>query len=87
MLQSEEEEHGEKMEMNVPPSMYHFLGENMKSYFKDLATLGQTEILSEVHFKIYEKNKEIITMNSENGKKQIFKIIDDETFSWELKSI
>lgn len=85
MLQSEEEEHGEKMEMNVPPSMYHFLGENMKSYFKDLASLGQTEMLSEVHFKIYEKHKQTIAMNSGNTKKQIFKIIDDENFSWQLK--
>lgn len=84
MLQWEEEEHRHKVELNVAPSKYHFLGDQMKSYFEDLASLGQTELLSEVHFKIYDKGKEISAENYENTKKQIFKIIDSETFSWEL---
>lgn len=84
MLEWEEEENRKKVEMNVPPSKYHFVGDKMRSYFEDLASLGQTDMLSEVHFKIYYKNQEI-SLNYENAKKQIFKIIDDETFSWELK--
>ena len=85
MLKCEEEENKIKVEMKIPPCKYHFIGEKMKSYMEELAALGQTETLQEVHFKIYNKNEETGKTNYELKKKQVFKIIDKDTYLWELK--
>lgn len=86
MLQWELEENKKKVEAKVPAAKYHSIFDKMKAYFEDLVALGQTETISEAHFKIFFKNLDTWERNYGNVKKQKFKIIDNESFLWELIS-